>query len=94
MAFDAFMYVTGGAVPADFAQLAEDLSPEDVRRVLEVGEPDDPAGTVGASHLVGDGEAFEPEHPRAQLVGADDLLERAQAAPAQPGHGVGWDAPR
>jgi len=31
--------------------------------MLEIGEPDDPAAAVRASHLIRDRVALEPEHP-------------------------------
>jgi HPt (histidine-containing phosphotransfer) domain-containing protein len=48
-------------VPADFAQLAEDLAPEDVRRVLDVFEADVRrlVGNLKAAAAAGDVNAFK-----------------------------------
>lgn len=70
------------AVPADFAQLAEDLSPEDVRRVLGVFEADVRrlVANLGAAAAAGDVDAFKRvAHGLAGAAGAVGTRSLEQA---------------
>ena len=69
-------------VPADFAQLAEDLSPEDVRRVLDVFEADVRrlVGNLNAAATAGDVAGFKRvAHGLAGAAGAVGTKSLEQA---------------
>jgi HPt (histidine-containing phosphotransfer) domain-containing protein len=73
---------------ADFAQLAEDLSPEDVRRVLSVFESDVRrlVGDLGAAAAAGDAEMFRRvAHGLAGAAGAVGAKALEEASRAQMG---------